>query len=123
MWFRVGSLALPQKMNLHNHIFRKALYSTSDKGPSDIKFWIYLLYPNPYFHSCLSRGALVLVWIHSSCDSQAGYHVYIGQSGGHWPMAKKEGICAIRPKMAGCNQEGSHFWVFQPRTILNSEQC
>jgi hypothetical protein len=36
MWFRVGSLALPQKMNLHSHMFRKALYSTSDKGPSDI---------------------------------------------------------------------------------------
>jgi hypothetical protein len=36
MWFRVGSLALPQKINLHNHIFRKALYSTSVRGPSDI---------------------------------------------------------------------------------------
>jgi hypothetical protein len=36
MWFRVGLLALPQKINLHSYIFRKALYSTSDKGPSDI---------------------------------------------------------------------------------------
>jgi hypothetical protein len=36
MWFRVGSLALPQKMNLHSHIFRKALYSTSVRGPSCI---------------------------------------------------------------------------------------
>jgi hypothetical protein len=36
--FRVGSLALPQKMNLHSHMFRKALYSTSDKGPSTYVF-------------------------------------------------------------------------------------
>jgi hypothetical protein len=28
-------------------------------------------------------------------DSQAGYHVYISQSGGHWAVAEKEGICAI----------------------------
>jgi hypothetical protein len=49
IWFRVGSLALPQKMNLHSHMFRKALYSTSDKGPSDIYFWIYILYPTPVF--------------------------------------------------------------------------
>jgi hypothetical protein len=49
MWFRVGSLALPQKMNPHSHMFRKALYSTSDKGPSDMCFWIYLLYPTPVF--------------------------------------------------------------------------
>jgi hypothetical protein len=26
MWFRVGSLALPQKINLHSHMFGKALY-------------------------------------------------------------------------------------------------
>jgi hypothetical protein len=49
IWFRVGSLALPQKINLHNHIFRKALYSTSVRGPSDIWFWIYLLYLTPVF--------------------------------------------------------------------------
>jgi hypothetical protein len=42
-------LALPQKMNLHSHMFRKALYSTSDKGPSDIWFWIYFLYPTLVF--------------------------------------------------------------------------
>jgi hypothetical protein len=28
-------------------MFRKALYSTSVRGPSDIWFWIYALYPNP----------------------------------------------------------------------------
>jgi hypothetical protein len=38
IWFRVGSLALPQKINLHNHMFRKAMYSTSVRGPSDIWF-------------------------------------------------------------------------------------
>jgi hypothetical protein len=27
-------LELPQKMNLHSHMFRKALYSTSLRGPS-----------------------------------------------------------------------------------------
>jgi hypothetical protein len=38
-----------QKINLHKHIFRKALYSTSVRGPSDMWFWIYLLYPTPVF--------------------------------------------------------------------------
>jgi hypothetical protein len=56
MWFRVGSLALPQKMNLQSHMFRKALYSTSDRGPSDIYFCMYLLYPTPVFtHVCLEE--------------------------------------------------------------------
>jgi hypothetical protein len=36
IWFKVGSLALPQKINLQSHMFRKALYSTSDRGPSRI---------------------------------------------------------------------------------------
>jgi hypothetical protein len=45
MWLRVGSLALPQKINLHSHMFRNALYSTSPRGPSFIWFWIYDLYP------------------------------------------------------------------------------
>jgi hypothetical protein len=30
-------------------MFRKALYSTSVRGPSDIWFWIYLLYLTPIF--------------------------------------------------------------------------
>jgi hypothetical protein len=30
-------------------MFKKALYSTSDKGPSDIYFWTYLLHPTPVF--------------------------------------------------------------------------
>jgi hypothetical protein len=70
------------------------------------------LVSNSYFHSCLLGGALVLVWIHSSCDSQAGYHVNIGQGGGHWPMAEKEGICAVRSKVGGCNQKALIFGCF-----------
>jgi hypothetical protein len=45
IWFKVGSLALPQKMNLHSHMFRHALYSTLLRGPSFMWFWIYDLYP------------------------------------------------------------------------------
>jgi hypothetical protein len=63
------------------------------------------LVSNSCFHSCLLGGAPALVWIHYSCDSQAGYHIHIGQSGGHWPMAEKEGICAVRPKVGDCNKK------------------
>jgi hypothetical protein len=103
MWFRVGSLALPQKMNLHNHIFRKiSVFNIRQRAVTHIILYIFLI-SNPCSHSCLPGGALVLVRVYSSCDSKAGYHVYIGQSGGHWPVAKKKGIRAIQPKMAGCN--------------------
>jgi hypothetical protein len=54
MWFKVGSLAFPQKINLHSHMFKNALYSTSPRGPSFMWFWMYDLYPLPVFTSfCL----------------------------------------------------------------------
>jgi hypothetical protein len=43
----------------------------------------------------LPDGAFVLVRIHGSCDIKAGHHIYIGQSGGHWSMTKKESIDAV----------------------------
>jgi hypothetical protein len=70
------------------------------------------LVSNSCFHSCLLGGTLVLVWVHSSYDSQAGYHLHIGQSGGHWPMTEKEGICAVGPKVGGCNQKALIFGGF-----------
>jgi hypothetical protein len=36
-------------MNLHSHMFRNTLYSTSLRGPSFMWFWIYDLYPLPDF--------------------------------------------------------------------------
>jgi hypothetical protein len=50
------------------------------------------------FHSCLLGGALVLVWIHSSCDSQAGYHVHIGQSGDIGPWLKMKAFAPLDQK-------------------------
>jgi hypothetical protein len=61
------------------------------------------LVSNSCFHSSLLGGAPVLLWIHSSCNSQTGYHVQIDQSVGHWPLVEKEGICAVRPKVGSCN--------------------
>jgi hypothetical protein len=47
------------------------------------------------FYSSFPDGAFVLVRIHGSCDIKAGHHIYIGQSGGHWSMTKKESIDAV----------------------------
>jgi hypothetical protein len=49
-------------------------------------------------NSCLLGGTLALVWIHSSYDSQAGYHVHIGQSGGHWPIAERKAFAPLDQK-------------------------
>jgi hypothetical protein len=48
-----------------------------------------------WFYSSLPDGAFVLVRIHGSFDIKAGHHIYIGQSGGHWSMTKKESIDAV----------------------------
>jgi hypothetical protein len=93
IWFRVGSLAFPQKMNLHSHIF-KALYSTSDTWPSDMFLDIHLI-SNSCFHSFLPGGAFVFVRIHGSCDIKAGHHIYIGLSWRYWSMAKEKSIDTI----------------------------
>jgi hypothetical protein len=37
-------------------------------------------------------------------------------------MAEKDGICAVRPKVAGCNQKALIFWVFRLGTILRNEK-
>jgi hypothetical protein len=107
-------LALPQKMNLHSHMFRKALYSTSVKGPSHICFLIYLLYPT-LFYSFFAGGAFVFVRVHGSCDIKAGYHICIGPSGRHWCMTKKKSIDTIRPKNDRPQSEDPRFWVFGQR--------
>jgi hypothetical protein len=37
-------------------------------------------------------------------------------------MTEKEGICAVRPKVGGCNQKAPIFWVFRLGTILSNEK-
>jgi hypothetical protein len=70
------------------------------------------LVSNSCLYSCLLGRALVLIWIHSSCDFQAGYHVNIGQGVGHWPIVEKEGSCTVRSKVTGCNQKAFIFGCF-----------
>src|SRR6187551_1475546 len=64
-----------------------------------------LLVSNSCLYSCLFGGALVLVWMHSFCDIQAGHQVNIGQGRRHWSMTEEEGVCSIRPEVASRNQE------------------
>jgi hypothetical protein len=62
------------------------------------------------------------MWVYRSCDFKAGYHIYIGQSGGHWPMAKKR-HWHHSTKNERLQSEDFHFWVFQPKIIPGNEQC
>jgi hypothetical protein len=77
-------LALPQKMNLHSHMFRNALYSTSLRGSSFMWFWIYDLYPLPDFTPVCLVEPLYWKGVHGSWNVKAGDHVHNGQSWGHW---------------------------------------
>jgi hypothetical protein len=76
------------------HIQKSPVFNFRQRAIRHIVLDVFLIF-NPCSHSCLPRRTLVLVWIYRSCDFQAGHHIYIGKSGGHWPMDKKEGICAV----------------------------
>jgi hypothetical protein len=53
IWFRVGSLALPQKINLHNHIFRKGfVFNIGQRAIRHMVLDISLV-SNSCFHSYL----------------------------------------------------------------------
>jgi hypothetical protein len=54
-----------------------------------------ILVSAPWFHPCLSYGTFEISGANRSCNVKAGNHVYIGQSWGHWAVAKKEGVDAI----------------------------
>jgi quercetin dioxygenase-like cupin family protein len=94
MWFRVGSLALPQKTNLHSHIFRNALYSTSPRGVFHVLQDV-ILVSVPWLHPCLPRGIFEVPRLNRPCNVKAGDHIHIGQGWRHWAVTKQEGVDAV----------------------------
>jgi hypothetical protein len=110
-------LALPQKINLHNHIFRKALYSTSVRGPSDIWFWIYLLYPTPV---CLEEP-LHLYGYTVPMTLRPVIMYTSAKVGDIGPLPKGRHLRRWT-KSGRLQSKGSHFWGFRLGTILSNEK-
>jgi hypothetical protein len=95
IWFKVGSLALPQKdKSAKPHVQKSSVFNLREGAIAHMVLDILFIFRS-CFHSSLPARAFVLIRVHGSCNIKAGHHVNIGQGGGHWSMTKKESIDAV----------------------------